>query len=160
MLPACVVQRSDGKTPQGPLLCRGASTLEANTSYARAAEALYGPTYSGSLAPAMLMPGIDRLGLQVLGETARIGGSTYREVVLGSAPEGRDKPVTVRAPGPNDATQCLGTRVTDKVPSYFDATDPKQGHGGAVYCLPANIRAAPHTPAKQVEPDGASTAAG
>lgn len=160
MLPACVARRADGATPQGPLLCRGATTLEANTSYARAAEALYGPAYSGGLAAAMVMPTLGATGIQTLGDDHPITATQYRQVTLGPDPAGTDDPVELRALGPHDAQACMGARVTDKVPVYFDATDPRQGQGGAVYCLPQNVRVAPSQTPKRVDPAGVSTAAG
>jgi hypothetical protein len=136
MLPACIVLKARGTDRQGPLLCRGLTTAEANTTYARAAEAAYGPAYA-SLAPAMTLDLTN--GLQTRPETEDIRTATYRQVVAGVNPKGADKPVTVQALTSRDAGTCMGTKVTDLVPIYFDATDPKQGQGGAVYCLPANV---------------------
>jgi hypothetical protein len=159
MLPACIVQKAQGSTLQGPLLCRGATTLEANTSYARAAEALYGPDYT-SVDPAMLLPDLGKRGLRVHPESRDIGGSTYRVVTTGPNPQGTDEPVTVQSLTPEDGGQCIGRSVSSVVPIFFDPTDPKQGQGGAVYCLPDNVHPS-HTPSiRQVDPVGQATATG
>lgn len=157
MLPACIVRKADSAGAQGPLLCRGSTTLEANTSYARSAEAAYGPAYQ-SVEPAMVLADLAKQGIQVLPDTVGIGGSTYCPVVLGPNPPDSKTKLVVGRPGPHDVQQCIGATSTDKVPTYFDATDPKQGKGGAVYCLPGDIR--PASSPTMVEPDGQATAQG
>ena len=117
MQPACIVATGGGSS----LLCRGANTVEANTTYARTAQALYGPGYG--LAPtAMRVVGLSRAGLRVLPDDAPVSANTYLPVTVGPGPYVVAPAVHAAAKG-NAA--CMAT--------YRDATDPAN-QSGVVYC--------------------------
>lgn len=131
MLPACIVRRADATQPQGAVLCRGATTLEANTTWARAARALYAPTYADP-APAMRLPGLTTQGLTTLVDAAEVAATGYAPVVPGAGPFAPATVVSI-SPIPAHSIDCVGPNPRVKVDTYFGATDPKQG-AGVLYC--------------------------
>ena len=131
MLPACIVRRADATQPQGAVLCRGATTLEANTTWARAARAFYAPTYADP-APAMRLPGLTAQGLTTLVDTAEIAATGYTAVVPGAGPFAPATVVSI-SPIPAHSIDCVGPNPRVKVDTYFGATDPKQ-NAGVLYC--------------------------
>jgi hypothetical protein len=116
MQPACIVASAAG------LLCRGANTVEANTTYARTAQALYGPGYG--LAPtAMRIAGIGRAGLRVLPDDAPVSATAYFPVTVGPGPYAVAPAVRASA---TTGTACPAA-------AYHDATDPAD-QPETVYC--------------------------
>ena len=134
--PPCVRRSGD---PVGPLLCLGRTTLEANTTFARAAEARYGPTYA-AVPSGMRLKGMGAAGFAVLNDGVAVDStSVYRQVVAGSPePVGTDAPLELRVLDPaRDFPACLGQQP-GAVPSYGDATHV--GPGGPVLCRPQDVR--------------------
>jgi hypothetical protein len=157
MLPACIVRRASESSPQGLLLCRGNSTVEANTTWARTARALWAPAYlQTDVAAAMRLPGLSATGLTFLAETGQVGGTRYTNVLPGAGPFPKETFVEI-APVP-PGSECVGNHPHAKVDTYFSAIDGKQGAGGIYYCDAAQVRG--DDPVARDAPSGHTTDGG
>lgn len=157
MLPACIVRRASESAPQGVLMCRGASTVESNTTWARTARGLWSPFYhAGDVAAAMRLPGLSTQGLTLLADTGVVGGTRYTSVLPGTGPF--PKPTFVEIANVPPGSECVGSHPHAQIDTYFSATDPKQGAGGMYYCDAAQVRG--DDPVAQDAPTGHTTDGG